>query len=69
MLHHFQPTKTHNQIRITNLGVTHESLPDHQGRKDDHCKVQQLKEKLALVCPELLELQHLFVDYVFNHIV
>ena len=55
-------SNTRRKIRITthiiqnnaHLGVTHESLPDHEGRKDDHCQIQQLKEKLTFIGPELL---------------
>lgn len=49
------------------LGDKHESLPNHEGGKDNHGQIQYLKEQLTLILPELFQLQHLLVNHVFYH--
>jgi hypothetical protein len=49
------------------LGDKHESLPNHEGGKDNHGQIQYLKEQLTLILPEFFQLQHLLVNHVFYH--
>lgn len=49
------------------LGQKHESLPNHQRRKDNHCQIQDLKEQLTFVRPELFQLQDLLIYHILNH--
>ena len=49
------------------LGNEHEPLPYHEGAEDDHGKVEALEEELALVRPELLELEDLLVYHLPEH--
>ena len=49
------------------LGNEHEPLPYHEGAEDDHGEVEALEEELALVRPELLELEDLLVYHLPEH--
>lgn len=51
----------HNDHRGLRQGDEHESLPDHQGREDDHGQVQTLERQVALVFPQLLQFHLLAV--------
>ena len=51
----------------SHLGNEHEALPDHEGAEDDHGEVEALEEELALVRPELLQLEDLLVYHFSEH--
>ncbi len=51
----------------SHLGNKHEALPDHEGAEDDHGEVEALEEELALVRPELLQLEDLLVYHFSEH--
>jgi hypothetical protein len=61
----------HARIRhppsLPHLGNEHEALPYHEGAEDDHGEVEALKKELALVRPELLELEDLLVYHLPDH--
>lgn len=54
-------------ISAAHLGNEHEPLPYHEGAEDDHGEVEALEEELALVRPELLELEDLLVYHLPEH--
>ena len=54
-------------LSLSHLGNEHESLPYHEGAEDDHGEVEALEEELALVRPELLELEDLLVYHLPEH--
>ena len=60
-------SRRHMHLPLAHLGNEHESLPYHEGAEDDHGEVEALEEELALVRPELLELEDLLVYHLPEH--